>query len=105
MIDERIIVKHWWNCSDKENPTASAISSTKNPTYTGLELESVLRGGGSATTRLSRLWYGSDAWVVSWLRIYLAEWMGASWLDVWMDGPVVLTKLYLRDLKSSQLSV
>jgi len=77
VIDERITVKHWWKDSDKQNLTASAISSTKNSTYTGLELDPVLRGGRSATTRLSRLWCGSDAWVVSWLLIYLAEWMGA----------------------------
>jgi hypothetical protein len=76
VIDERVIVKHWCNGSDKENPTASAISSTKNPTYTGLKLDPVLGVGKSATNR--RVWCGLAAWVFCWLLIYLAEWMGDS---------------------------
>jgi len=78
VIDERIIVKHWWNGSDKEYPTASTISSTKNPTCTGLEMDPVLGSGRSATNRLSRVCCGLAAWVISWLLIYLAEWMGAT---------------------------
>jgi hypothetical protein len=90
------------NDSDKENQTASAISSTKNPTCTGLELDPGLGGGRSATDSLSRVCCGLAAWVISWLLICLSEWMGASYLDVWVDGLVVLITLYLRDLKSSQ---
>ena len=78
MIDERIIVKHGWNESDKENPNASAISCSKNPTFTGVELDPVLGGGSWATNRLSRVCFGVDGWVISWLLIYLAEWVGAS---------------------------
>jgi len=66
------------NDGDKENQTANAISSTKNPTCTGLELDPVLGGGRSSTNRLSRVCFGLAAWVISWLLIYLAEWMDAS---------------------------